>query len=147
VRNQCPPDVLIFMVGNKSDLESGREVTRERAIAFQREHGIKYFCEASAKSGDNVKNLFMDAAKFFYQQEYTERSSSMTSRVSGDDRSGLGDDRSDNGDGNKMRVKRSVSRNAPLKGKDLDKGEKDQLQLADTELVFPQVQKKSECKC
>ena len=34
VRDQCYPDVMLFMVGNKSDLESEREVTRERALAF-----------------------------------------------------------------------------------------------------------------
>ena len=35
---------------------------------FQKEHGIKYFTETSAKSGDNVNKLFFDASKFLYNQ-------------------------------------------------------------------------------
>ena len=35
---------------------------------FQKEHGIKYFAETSAKSGDNVNKLFFDASKFLYNQ-------------------------------------------------------------------------------
>ena len=35
---------------------------------FQKEHGIKYFIETSAKSGENVNQLFFDASKFLYNQ-------------------------------------------------------------------------------
>ena len=55
------------MVGNKLDLESRREVPREKALQFQKKHGIKYWIETSAKSGDNINQLFFDASKFLYQ--------------------------------------------------------------------------------
>ena len=67
VKDQCYPDVIIFMVGNKSELESKREVSTERALQFKKEHGIKYWVETSAKSGDNVNQLFYDASKFLYK--------------------------------------------------------------------------------
>lgn len=59
---------MVFLVGNKQDLESEREVSRETAINFQRKHNIKYFCETSAKSGENIEILFLSAAKFLYNQ-------------------------------------------------------------------------------
>ena len=40
VHEQCYPDVMIFMVGNKQDLESERSVSREEAIRFQYENNI-----------------------------------------------------------------------------------------------------------
>lgn len=34
VKSQCDPDVVVFLVGNKSDLESQREITVEKARRF-----------------------------------------------------------------------------------------------------------------
>ena len=68
VQEQCYPDVMIFLVGNKQDLESEREVSRESAIRFQRENNIKYWTETSAKSGEFIESLFLDASKFLYRQ-------------------------------------------------------------------------------
>ena len=45
---------MLFLVGNKQDLEDDREVTREMAQQFAKENGIKYSTETSAKSGINV---------------------------------------------------------------------------------------------
>jgi len=46
-----------LLVGNKSDLEASREVTKEKAISFCQEYGME-FLETSAKSGDNVLPAF-----------------------------------------------------------------------------------------
>lgn len=67
VRNSCNPDTQVFLIGNKSDLSPmEREVSLEEALEFQRKNNILYFCETSAKSGDNIGKLFLDAAKFIY---------------------------------------------------------------------------------
>ena len=50
-------DLAKLLVGNKSDLESSREVTSEKAQAFCQEYGME-FLETSAKSGDNVLQAF-----------------------------------------------------------------------------------------
>eukprot|EP00536_Pseudo-nitzschia_multiseries_P017553 jgi/Psemu1/225518/e_gw1.1624.8.1 len=50
-------DLAKLLVGNKSDLESSREVTQEKASAFCQEYGME-FLETSAKSGDNVLMAF-----------------------------------------------------------------------------------------
>ena len=57
---------MLFLVGNKSDLESERQVSKAMARKFKEENGIKYFAETSAKSGDNVNQLFFDASKYLY---------------------------------------------------------------------------------
>ena len=68
MEDQCYPDVMIFLVGNKQDLESEREVSKDAAQEFMRQHNIKYWCETSAKSGQNIETLFLNASKFLYNQ-------------------------------------------------------------------------------
>ena len=46
-----------LLVGNKCDLEDGREVSRDRAEAFCAEYGMEHL-ETSAKSGANVLRAF-----------------------------------------------------------------------------------------
>ena len=53
------------------------------AREFQKENDIKYFIETSAKSGDNVNQLFFDASKFLYTQLKNGDFTSETSSVSG----------------------------------------------------------------
>ena len=68
VRTQCSPDVMIFIVGNKADLEQMREVQVESVLEFKEMNNIHYFAECSAKTGKNVESLFVDCAKFLYQK-------------------------------------------------------------------------------
>jgi GTPase SAR1 family protein len=46
---------MLFIVGNKCDLEMMREVTLESVLEFKEMNNIDYFCETSAKSGKNVE--------------------------------------------------------------------------------------------
>eukprot|EP00347_Sterkiella_histriomuscorum_P008383 403345307 len=63
---QSEPDIIMFLIGNKKDLESQREVSIERAEQFRREKGIHFFFETSARTGENVENIFIMAAKMLY---------------------------------------------------------------------------------
>jgi GTPase SAR1 family protein len=58
--------VLIYLIGNFSDLEDEREVSREKAVTFCRENGINRFFETSAKTGDCVEEVFSLAARELY---------------------------------------------------------------------------------
>ena len=48
------PFQVIFLIGNKCDLEAQRDVTYEEARQFAEENGLM-FCEASAKTGESVE--------------------------------------------------------------------------------------------
>ena len=68
VKGQCSPDVLIFLIGNKCDIEHSREVDLETVLQFKRANGVEYVCETSAKTGKNIERLFTDCASFIYQK-------------------------------------------------------------------------------
>ena len=66
IKTQSNPNVKIFLIGNKSDLEEKREVTKEAGEKFFNDHNISFFTETSAKTGLNVQNVFIEAAKLLY---------------------------------------------------------------------------------
>uniref|UniRef100_A0A3B4YI18 RAB2A, member RAS oncogene family n=1 Tax=Seriola lalandi dorsalis TaxID=1841481 RepID=A0A3B4YI18_SERLL len=53
-RQHSNSNMVIMLIGNKSDLESRREVKKEEGEAFAREHGL-IFMETSAKTASNVE--------------------------------------------------------------------------------------------
>ena len=57
------PDILLYLIGNQADLEDDRQVTKDRAIEFQKANKIDAFFETSAKTGSNVEEVFALAAK------------------------------------------------------------------------------------
>uniref|UniRef100_A0A8C6YK25 RAB2A, member RAS onco family n=1 Tax=Nothoprocta perdicaria TaxID=30464 RepID=A0A8C6YK25_NOTPE len=59
--------MVIMLIGNKSDLESRREVKKEEGEAFAREHGL-IFMETSAKTASNVEEAFINTAKEIYEK-------------------------------------------------------------------------------
>lgn len=61
VRQHANPNTVITLIGNKCDLEKHRQVSREEAEAFAKEHGL-FFLETSAKSAENVEEAFEKTA-------------------------------------------------------------------------------------
>ena len=74
VKLQSNPDIKIFLIGNKADLENEREVQINDAKQFQEESGIHYFNEASAKNGLNAQEVFVEAAKLLYNEHLRYKS-------------------------------------------------------------------------
>ena len=56
------------MIGNRSDLEDEREVSREKAVTFCRQYGIEKFFETSAKTGECVEEVFSLASRELFLQ-------------------------------------------------------------------------------
>uniref|UniRef100_A0A6B2G1N5 Ras-related protein Rab-2B (Trinotate prediction) n=1 Tax=Myxobolus squamalis TaxID=59785 RepID=A0A6B2G1N5_MYXSQ len=66
-RQHGTPNVVIMVIGNKSDLEDKREVKKEEGEAFAREHGL-IFMETSAKNASNVEEAFINTAKEIHRK-------------------------------------------------------------------------------
>ena len=66
LKSQANPDVRIFLVGNKSDLEEERKVSKEEGLKFKNDQGLDLFMETSAKTGYNARNVLIEAAKILY---------------------------------------------------------------------------------
>ena len=75
IKLQSNPDIKIFLIGNKADLEEERQVQFNTAKTFKEENEINYFSEASAKNGINAKEVFIEAAKLLFKEhlKYKER--------------------------------------------------------------------------
>lgn len=62
VRGERGTDVIIVLVGNKTDLNDKREVTTQQGEEEAKKNGLM-FIETSAKAGHNVKVLFKRIAQ------------------------------------------------------------------------------------
>ena len=67
LKNQSNPNVRVFLVGNKSDLEQERQISKEEAEKFKEEKNLDVFMETSAKTGENARNVLLEAAKILYK--------------------------------------------------------------------------------
>ena len=64
LRQHTEADLPVFIVGNKTDLE--RNVSQEEAKGFMEQNNLQFFTECSAKSGYNVKDIFIEVVKCLY---------------------------------------------------------------------------------
>ena len=67
LKSQANPDVRIFLVGNKADLEEDRKVSKEEGEKYREEQHLDLFLETSAKTGHNARNVLVEAAKILYK--------------------------------------------------------------------------------
>ena len=67
LRTHSNPDAKVFLIGNKIDLEKEKKITKEKGEKFKELNNLDLFMEASAKSGINAQNIFVQAAKLLYQ--------------------------------------------------------------------------------
>ena len=67
LKQNSSPDIKIFLIGNKSDLEDDRKVNKENAEKLKNDYEFDYFNETSAKTGFNAKEIFVKAAQILYK--------------------------------------------------------------------------------
>ena len=61
------PNVRVFLVGNKSDLDNERVISKEQGEKFKEEKKLDRFIETSAKTGENARGALLEAAKLLYK--------------------------------------------------------------------------------
>ena len=66
IRQHAAEDVRIYLIGNKAELDSSREVQFDMAIEFARQNNIHKCFETSAKTGQNVEEVFSCSGKELY---------------------------------------------------------------------------------
>ena len=67
LKNQANPNVRVFLVGNKCDLDKERVISKEEGEKFKEEKKLDKFIETSAKTGENARGVLLDAAKMLYK--------------------------------------------------------------------------------
>ena len=69
IKEKGNPDIKLFLIGNKNDLEDIRRVSEEQAKKFSMENGLDLFLESSAKTGFNAQKIFVEAARALLEQK------------------------------------------------------------------------------
>ena len=78
------PDVKIFLIGNKVDLEEERIISKEMAEKFKIDYDLDFFMETSAKTGFNTQELFVKAAKVLFE-DYNEYKKNKKNKLEDDE--------------------------------------------------------------
>ena len=73
------PDVKVFLIGNKIDLEDERVISTEQGLQMQKDYEFHLFIETSAKTGFNAEKLFIEAGKVLYKEYMKLRNQSILS--------------------------------------------------------------------
>ena len=68
LKNYANPDIKIFLIGNKADLENERKVTTAEAEKLKNDYEFDLFMETSGKTGFNAKKIFVEAAKIILKE-------------------------------------------------------------------------------
>ncbi|KAJ7439146.1 small GTPase superfamily, partial [Mycena galericulata] len=71
VRRVKGGDPILMLVGNKSDKAYEREVSKEEGVALARQFGCE-FIETSAKTAQNVEQVFTSLIRALRQPRYLE---------------------------------------------------------------------------
>ena len=102
LKNQANPNVRVFLVGNKSDLENERVVTKEEGEKFKEEKKLDRFIETSAKTGENARSALLEAAKLLYK-DYLKAKQNLASGEQPSDDNNKGDKLQRKAEGNKAK--------------------------------------------
>ncbi|KAJ6252757.1 ras-related protein rab-2a [Anaeramoeba flamelloides] len=60
-------NLQVMLIGNKSDLEKNRKVSKKEGEEFAKEHNL-LFLETSAKTAQNIEEAFLETARVIYHK-------------------------------------------------------------------------------
>ena len=59
IKDEAQKNIIIYIVGNKIDISEKRQVTTQEGKELAEKYGLP-FCESSARTGENVNEIFND---------------------------------------------------------------------------------------
>eukprot|EP00356_Strombidium_inclinatum_P015440 CAMPEP_0170488334 /NCGR_PEP_ID=MMETSP0208-20121228/6916_1 /TAXON_ID=197538 /ORGANISM="Strombidium inclinatum, Strain S3" /LENGTH=166 /DNA_ID=CAMNT_0010762877 /DNA_START=265 /DNA_END=765 /DNA_ORIENTATION=+ len=68
IENNADRHVLVYLVGNRADLEEEREVEASEGVSMMQELELDNHLESSALTGQNIGNLFETLTKHLYME-------------------------------------------------------------------------------
>ena len=71
LRTKASQGIKIFLIGNKADLEDQRVISKEQGEKMKNDYGFDLFMETSAKTGFNAQELFVEAGKILFEDNYS----------------------------------------------------------------------------
>lgn len=80
LRANTDPTLIVFLVGNKKDLESLRQVSTDEGRTLAAEEDVSAFFETSAKDNLNIEALFVDLAGKLLDSGLATSTASTTTR-------------------------------------------------------------------
>ena len=89
IQKQCPQTTFLVLVGNKIDLESERQISYEEGASYAEKNNM-LFIETSAKTGQNIGNLFLKSVEVIHdriQEGYYDLSNGTCGIKKGNDES------------------------------------------------------------
>ena len=69
LRKLASKNMRVILVGTKSDLQVGRIIPKEKGEKLKKKEKLDKFIEISSRTGENVKQLFVEAAKLLYEDD------------------------------------------------------------------------------
>ena len=66
MKDNANPDIKIFLIGNKSDLEDSRLISKEEGIKLQEDYKLDLFRETSIKEEKNAQKIFIESSMLLY---------------------------------------------------------------------------------
>ena len=65
IEKYAPDNIIKILVGNKSDIENKRKVSKEEAEIFSTQNGFVKYYETSAKEDKNIEEMFMFIGNYY----------------------------------------------------------------------------------
>ena len=68
IKQCCDDNIIKFLIGNKTDLESQRTISRKRGVEMANLLSLEHFSECSAKTKEGIDNFFETFYKMVYNK-------------------------------------------------------------------------------
>ena len=66
LKENANPDIKVFLIGNKTDLDDSRLINKEEGKQLQEDYNLDLFKETSFINQNSAQEIFIESAKLLY---------------------------------------------------------------------------------